>query len=461
MNKYLKLFGTEDEFISCLEAKIAGNNDIMGFPNVSVIGVEDNNGNFSASKIHYINGRTKAETILSKFLNPETPENDNHWVNPTNITTISGHYNIDTIEGRTDASYGISFTAVRFQPYDWYDEETDTTYYAFIGEDAYNNIVYDQKNIDVLSANDMSQNLLLNGNGYNANPVFSNYHYPNEVDESGIILYLTNLSEYFDQIYQREFHITKQNELVFGDIEPFPYGYYSHLNNQNYVGGIEGYVNSDSGSDSGSGSGSGSGSNSNHWINPTIVNVVSNRFDLETIHILVNSGYDGDITGYRFQPYDWYDEDSGETYYAFISPDAYHNITNYHYGQSVDLLDGNAVGDNLLEGPGGYDSNKTFFTEYRRSDIPPAYQGKIVYVKDISEEHPVELYERQFEITLDNYSNKILTFYDISPIRFDAGIYSPNVYTSHGTVLVDKGIEGYVYLGSGSGSGDDNGYYSY
>lgn len=37
MNKYLKLFETEDAFKSCLEAKIGGDNTEMGFPNVSVI----------------------------------------------------------------------------------------------------------------------------------------------------------------------------------------------------------------------------------------------------------------------------------------------------------------------------------------------------------------------------------------------------------------------------------------
>ena len=132
MNKYLKLFETKDAFRSCLEAKIGGDNTAMGFPNVSVIGAEDNNGNFSASEVHYIKDLNKAQAICETLI-------VSHWINPTTVNIVSGNHTIKTLHGNIES--GPSIYAVRFQPYDWYDKNTKTTYYAFISNEAYKNII--------------------------------------------------------------------------------------------------------------------------------------------------------------------------------------------------------------------------------------------------------------------------------------------------------------------------------
>ena len=246
MNKYLKLFETEDDFKSCLEAKIAGNNDNMGFPNVSVIGAEDSNGNFSASDIFYIKDLNKAEAVRQALL-----LNSSHWVNPTTVNIVPGDHTIKVLTGGIES--GPSIDAVRFQPYDWYDKDTNTTYYAFISENAYSgmmpNHVYDGS-INLLDGETVGMDLL-NINNY----LFSNYNpYDSEPNYSGIILYVKDLSKVNkNEIYQREFSLN-DNVLTFSDIEPFTYtasqmylSFYTHIFNPV----IDGYPDEESGSGNG------------------------------------------------------------------------------------------------------------------------------------------------------------------------------------------------------------------
>lgn len=256
MNKYLKLFETEDAFKSCLEAKIAGNNDNMGFPNVSVIGEEDNNGNFSASDIFYIKDLNKAEAVR-EYLRL----NGSHWINPTDINIISGDYTVDILNVSINNhagynGYDENIYTVRFQPYDWYDKKTNTTYYAFIALDAYENITSSTGNINVLDGEDIALNLLQGYNGYDPNPRLSSYNSDNPVPPyQGKIIYVKDLSnKYPNDIYERTFNVVADNgepTLTFDTIKPFDsdgynsYGYYSTYN---FNGGIEGYVNSGSGS---------------------------------------------------------------------------------------------------------------------------------------------------------------------------------------------------------------------
>lgn len=254
MSKYLKLFETEDAFKSCLEAKIAGNNDDMGFPNVSVIGAEDSNGNFSASEVHYIKDLTKAEAIreILRLKN-------SHWVNPTTVNVTIGSHTIKTLSGGIES--GPSIYAVRFQPYDWYDKDTNTTYYAFISEEAYynitNNHVYDG-DINLLNGETVGMDLLKGVNGYPPSSyLFSNFNqYDSEPNYSGIILYVKDLSEVNeDEIYQREFSIN-DGVLTFGDIESFPYSdsqMYLYFSTYDFSAVIDGYPDEQSGSGSGSG----------------------------------------------------------------------------------------------------------------------------------------------------------------------------------------------------------------
>ena len=263
MNKYLKLFETEDDFKSCLDAKIAGNNDNMGFPNVSVIGEKDNNGNFSASDIFYIKDLNKAEAVR-EYLRL----NGSRWINPTNINIVSseGHeiktLNINIQNHMGYNGYDESLTVARFQPYDWYDKKTNTTYYAFISNDAYENITSRTRNINVLDGQDISIKLLNGYDGYDPNPRFSSYNPNNPVPPyQGKIIYVKDLSGHtsyydtLDEIYERTFNVDAEGNLTFNnDIKPFEadgYHYYGVYNSNSYDNAIEGYI------DSGSGSGSG------------------------------------------------------------------------------------------------------------------------------------------------------------------------------------------------------------
>ena len=251
MNKYLKLFETEDDFKSCLEAKIAGNNDNMGFPNVSVIGEKDNNGNFSASKVHYIKDLTKAQAIRQVLL-----LNSSHWVNPTTVNVISDQHTIKSIRGSIES--GPSMHAIRFQPYDWYDKDSNTTYYAFISWDAFKNITDNHigESVNLLNGDVIGMDLVGGVGGYPPTSyIFSNFNqYDSEPKFSGIILYLKDLSEINEEdIYQREFSIDDNGTLTFGDIEPFTYrAATSFYFNDDFFGrAIEGYTGSGSGSGDG------------------------------------------------------------------------------------------------------------------------------------------------------------------------------------------------------------------
>lgn len=253
MNKYLKLFETKDAFRSCLEAKIGGDNTAMGFPNVSVIGAEDNNGNFSASEVHYIKDLNKAQAIRQAL-----PLNSSHWVNPTTVNVISDQHTIKSIRGSIES--GPSMHAIIFQPYDWYDENTDTTYYAFISWDAFMNITNNHKghSINLLDGETVGMDLVGGVGGYPPRSyIFSNFNqYDSEPKFSGIILYLKDLSEINEEdIYQREFSIDDNGTLTFGDIEPFTYrAATSFYFEDDFIGrAIEGYTGSGSGSGSGSG----------------------------------------------------------------------------------------------------------------------------------------------------------------------------------------------------------------
>lgn len=249
MNKYLKLFETEDDFKSCLDAKIGGDNTVMGFPNVSVIGEKDNNGNFSASDVFYIKDLNKAQAIRQIF---------SHWVNPTivNITNDNSSHNILSIDAWIDS--GPSLDAYRFQPYDWYDKNTKTTYYAFISWDAFRNITdsSEKENVNLLSV-DTGYRLISGVEGYDpTNSYFSDWsHYDYDNPKfSGRILYVKNLSE-INELYQREFSINN-GVLVFGDIEPFPYStssIHGHFSTNSFDNVIEGYPDAESGSGSGDG----------------------------------------------------------------------------------------------------------------------------------------------------------------------------------------------------------------
>lgn len=195
MNKYLKLFETEDAFKSCLEAKIAGNNDDMGFPNVSVIGAEDSNGNFSASEIHYIKDLTKAEAVRDYLR-----LHGSRWINPTNINIISGSYDADTLSISINNHAGYNgypenVSTVRFQPYDWYDKKTNTTYYAFISWDAYYNLISNSGSMNVLDGEDIALDLLQGYNGYAPNERLSSYK-PGQSTSPyyGKIIYIKDLS---------------------------------------------------------------------------------------------------------------------------------------------------------------------------------------------------------------------------------------------------------------------------
>lgn len=250
MNKYLKLFETEQAFIDCLDAKINGDNNDMGFPNVSVIGTEDSNGNFSASKVYYIKNLAKANAI---FLDLATTGN---WVNPTNGTIIEDHFNIKKLQFNF-GGYGPSGAALRFQPYDWYDKKTKTTYYAFISYDAYKNImsIHYGDTVDFLDGNQVGRNFLEGYNGYDPNSFFSDFNrYDNPPQFSGRILYVKDLSEENPKLYIREFTLNG-TELIFEDIKPIDGEPYVYFDTEYVSNGIEGYTNLGSGSGSGSGSG--------------------------------------------------------------------------------------------------------------------------------------------------------------------------------------------------------------
>lgn len=253
MNKYLKLFGTKGEFKTCLEAKIAGDNSVMGFPNVSVIGAEDNNGNFSASEIHYIKDLTKAQAIREQ-LRP------GYWVNPTNIEIISEYDdNVNILyvsinNGLGGGGYPENFTLVRFQPYDWHDKETNTTYYAFITMDAFDNVTENTGTKNVLDGQDIGLNLLEDAN----NSRFSDYDSNNNPPFHGKIIYVKDLTT-DHELYEREFIVDNQGNLTFNDnINPFDsdgYDVYVSSSTYSYYNIIKGYNNSGSGSGSGSGDG--------------------------------------------------------------------------------------------------------------------------------------------------------------------------------------------------------------
>lgn len=260
MNKYLKLFETKGEFKSCLEAKIAGDNSVMGFPNVSVIGTEDSNGNFSASEVHYIKDLTKAQAIREQ-LRP------GYWINPTDINIISSEgHEIKTLDIIINNYMGYNgypeqCYVVRFQPYDWYDKKTNTTYYAFISDDAYKNITKSTGIKNVLDGKDIALDLLSGTNGHDPILRFSDYASNNDFPHHGKIIYVKDLSGHtshrdtLDEIYERTFNVDAQSNLTFNnDIKPFEAdgaSYYGIYYSNSYDNAIEGYI------DSGSGSGSG------------------------------------------------------------------------------------------------------------------------------------------------------------------------------------------------------------
>lgn len=254
MNKYLKLFKTEDDFKSCLEAKIGGDNTEMGFPNVSVIGAEDSNGNFSASKVHYIKDLTKAQAIREQ-LRP------GRWVNPTTIKIKLDGADVKTLymyiyNGLGGGGYPETLYTVRFQPYDWYDKKTNTTYYAFISEDAYENITKSDGIKNVLDGKDVALNLLLGKNGHNPVPRFSSYDPNNPVPPyHGKIVYVKDLSNAHKEVYEREFTVDEQGNLTFSDnINPFDSDgadFSTDFSSLRYSYTIDGYYNLDSGSGNG------------------------------------------------------------------------------------------------------------------------------------------------------------------------------------------------------------------
>lgn len=259
MNKYLKLFETEDDFKSCLEAKIAGNNTEMGFPNVSVIGEEDNNGNFSASDVFYIKDLNKAETV-HEYLRL----NGSRWINPTTIEVTSDGASVKTLwvsiyNGLGGNGYPEAWTVVRFQPYDWYDKKTKTTYYAFISEDAYENITESTGVKNVLEGEDLTLDLLSGNNGYDPIPRLSDYASNDGFPYHGKIIYVKDLSDDPEEFYERAFTVTMDNDtheptLAFGTIEPFDsdgYNVSGYFSDNFYTNIIDGYYNSDSGSGSG------------------------------------------------------------------------------------------------------------------------------------------------------------------------------------------------------------------
>jgi len=263
MNKYLKLFETEDAFKSCLEAKIGGDNTEMGFPNVSVIGEEDSNGNFSVSDVFYIKDLNKAQAV-HEYLRL----NGSRWINPTTIEVTSDGANVKTLwvsiyNGLGSNGYPEAWTVVRFQPYDWYDKKTKTTYYAFISGSAYRNITESTGVKNVLEGEDLTLDLLSGINGYDPIPRFSDYASNDGFPYHGKIIYVKDLSSDPDEIYERAFTVTMDNDtheptLTFGTIEPFDsdgYNVSAHFSNNSYTNIIDGYYNSDSGSGSGSGSG--------------------------------------------------------------------------------------------------------------------------------------------------------------------------------------------------------------
>lgn len=255
MNKYLKLFETEQAFIDCLDAKINGDNTVMGFPNVSVIGTEDSNGNFSASKVYYIKNLTKANSIFSDIATT------GNWVNPTNGNIIEDPFYIKKLQILLGSSgYGGTATALRFQPYDWYDKKTKTTYYAFISYDAYRNITNEHygNSVDFLDGIQVGMNLLEGYDGYNPYEIFSDFNkYDSSPKLSGRIVYIKDLSEENpDELYVREFTLNG-TELIFEDIKK-PYDdmeYYIVRDTEYVYDAIEGYADSGSGSGSDSGSG--------------------------------------------------------------------------------------------------------------------------------------------------------------------------------------------------------------
>ena len=253
MNKYLKLFETEDNFKSCLEAKIAGNNTEMGFPNVSVIGEEDSSGNFSASDVFYIKDLNKAQAIRQIL---------SHWINPTTIEVISDYAKVKTLHmdidnGLGNNGYPEALDVIRFQPYDWYDKKTNTTYYAFISENAYKNITENTGVKNVLDGEDVALNLLSGSNGYDPVPRFSDYASSDGFPHHGKIIYLKDLSGDPDEIYERAFTVTMDNDtptLTFGTIEPFDsdgYNVSAYFFDSSHNNVIDGYIGSGSGSGSG------------------------------------------------------------------------------------------------------------------------------------------------------------------------------------------------------------------
>lgn len=258
MNKYLKLFETEDDFKSCLEAKIGGDNTEMGFPNVSVIGAEDSNGNFSASKVHYIKDLTKAQAIR-EYLRL----NDSRWVNPTTIEVKLDGADVKMLymyiyNGLGGNGYPESLDTVRFQPYDWYDKKTNTTYYAFISKDAYENITKSAGIKNVLDGKDVALNLLLGKNGHNPVPRFSSYDPNNPVPPyHGKIIYVKDLSDNPKEVYERAFNVVTDNDgptLTFDTIEPFDSDgarFSADFSSLRYSYTIDGYYNLDSGSGNG------------------------------------------------------------------------------------------------------------------------------------------------------------------------------------------------------------------
>ena len=222
----------------------------MGFPNVSVIGAEDSNGNFSASKVYYIKNLAKANTIFSDIATT------GNWVNSTYGTIIEDPFNIKKLQFNF-GGYGPSGAALRFQPYDWYDKKTKTTYYAFISYDAYKNItsIHYGDGVDFLDGSQVGMNLLEGYNGYDPNEFFSDFNrYDNSPQFSGRIIYIKDLSEESPELYVREFSLNS-TELIFEDIKPVDGEPYVYLDTEYIYNGIEGYTNSGSGSGSGSGDG--------------------------------------------------------------------------------------------------------------------------------------------------------------------------------------------------------------
>lgn len=114
----------------------------------------------------------------------------------------------------------------------------------------------------------------------------------------------------------------------------------------------------------------------------------------------------------------------------------------------MSVLDGEDIALDLLEGYNGYGPNERLSSYNPNNPVPP-YHGKIIYVTDLSDGYPNDIYERTFNVVMDN-GEHTLTFDTIKP--FDSDGYHCYGYCS--SYSFDGGIEAYVNSGSGSGNGN-------